>query len=68
MQDVYEWKNRDRIHQKIANDAAAKVRDNYIRKSKNISLNGAGGSQFQPNIQGDKSEMDKVAEFFLSQK
>lgn len=68
MEDVYELKNRERIHQKIANETAAKVRDSYIKKVKNINLNGAGGSQVQTGSPDGKSEMDKLAEFFFTQK
>lgn len=47
--DIYELENRDKVHSAIANDAAAKRLEAYIKSQKNIDLNNGTPQQtFNP--------------------
>lgn len=64
MEDIYLLRNKDKVFQKIATDTGNKVLENKIKSSKNINVTG-GQKAFVP--QTDKSEQEKMAEFFFSQ-
>ena len=61
--DIYELENRDKVHSGIANDAAAKRLDAYIKASKNLNVNGTGMPQqtFQPQNNGNVSPFGRDA-------
>ena len=48
IEDIYELENRDKVHAGIANNAAAKRLEAYIKASKNIDLGKTPQQTFQP--------------------
>ena len=65
MEDIYLLRNKEKVFQKLTNESGVKVLDNYIQRSKNINVRGNSGQSFQPNA--DKTDQQKMAEFFFAQ-
>ncbi len=64
-EDVYWLENKQKIVQKMVNDAVAQTKLHYEKTQKNIDLNkgDAPRGTFQPD---NASEQDKMAEFFFN--
>lgn len=61
-EDLYLLNNRNKVLQKIANDASAQRAAHELKERNNINLNGINNSGIQPNGVAAKSEMQQVAE------
>lgn len=63
-EDLWFFQNKDRIVQKLVNDAVSKRITEYRRHTSNISVGGSNRSNFNPS--GGQSDMDKMADHFFS--
>lgn len=63
-EDLWFFQNKDKIVQKLVNDAVAKRMTEYRKQTSNISVSGGNQANFAPS--GGKSDMDKMAEHFFS--
>ncbi len=64
MEDIYLLRNKEKVFQKIATDTGNKVLENKVKTAKNINVTG-NTKVFVPD--GDKTEQQKMGEFFFSQ-
>lgn len=63
-EDLWFFQNKDKIVQKLVNDAVSKRISEYRKQTSNISVGSGNQSNFTPS--GEKTEMDKIAEHFFS--
>jgi hypothetical protein len=63
-EDLWFFQNRDKIIQKLVNDAVSKRINEYRKQTSNISVSGGNKADFAPS--GGKSDMDQMAEHFFS--
>lgn len=62
-EDLYSLANRDKIHQKIANETAAQMKALFIKSQNNIKLNGVNSELGPlPPAQAPKNESQMLAE------
>ncbi len=61
--DLYDMMNRDKVHQKIANEAAAQMRAHMIKSQNNIKLNGVTTPTAPVSPVDTKAEQQQLAEF-----
>lgn len=62
-EDLWFFQNKDRIVQKLVNDAVSKRISEYRKQTSNISV---GGNQANFTPGGEKTDLDKMAEHFFS--
>ena len=62
-EDLWFFQNKDKIVQKLVNDAVSKRITEYRKQTSNISVGGSNQANFNPS---DKSDLDKMADHFFS--
>jgi hypothetical protein len=63
-EDIWFFQNKDKIVQKLVNDAVSKRITEYRKQTSNISVNNGNQANFNPS--GEKSEIDRMADHFFS--
>ena len=63
-EDLWFFQNKDKIVQKLVNDAVSKRITEYRKQTSNINVSGTNQANFNPS--GDKSDLDKMADHFYS--
>ena len=63
-EDLWFFQNKDRIVQKLVNDAVSKRISEYRKQTSNINVSGGNSGSFNPA--NPKSDLDKMAEHFFS--
>lgn len=63
-EDIWFFQNKDKIVQKLVNDAVSKRITEYRKQTSNINVNNGNQANFNPS--GEKSEIDRMADHFFS--
>ena len=63
-EDLWFFQNKDKIVQKLVNDAVSKRISEYRKQTSNINVSGGNQANFAPG--GEKTDQDKMAEHFFS--
>ena len=63
MKDIYLLENYEKAHQKLVNEAAAKMFEHQVKKLSNLEVN--GGRQTTPSLEQVNDEQAKMTQYFF---